>query len=109
MLGVRERDGHVAVGFRLDEPVGSRVLVQPVEGGLLVAQEGEVFLHLAIVIEYCDKLAQAIKGYQFMPSRGLNWNLPRPTLTMIQKFPQPTPPLESYQAFLDRYEYLREQ
>ena len=58
------------------------------------------------VIKYCDRLAQAIEGYQFMPSRGRNWTLPRPTLTMIQKFPQPTPPLESYQAFLDRFKCL---
>lgn len=59
------------------------------------------------VIKYCDKLAQAIEGYQYMPSRGKNWQLPQPTLIMLQKFPAPMTPLESYRAFLSRYEDLR--
>lgn len=62
-----------------------------------------------IIIKFCDKLAQAIEGYQYMPSRGLNWNLPRPSLQMLQKFPLPMTPLESYKAFLNRYEYLKGQ
>lgn len=61
------------------------------------------------VIKFCDKLAQAIEGYQYMPSRGRNWNLPRPSLQMLQKFPLPMTPLESYKAFLNRYEYLKGQ
>lgn len=59
------------------------------------------------VIHYFDKLAQAIEGYQFMRSRGVNWKLPTPTLALLQKFPAPMPALQSYQAFLERYEYLR--
>jgi 5'-deoxynucleotidase YfbR-like HD superfamily hydrolase len=62
-----------------------------------------------ILIKHCDKLAQAIEGYQFMPSRGLNWNLPKTTLIKLQKFPQPLSPLESYKAFIARFEYLTEQ
>lgn len=60
------------------------------------------------VIKWADKLAQAIEGYQFMPSRGLNWALPKPSLTLLQKFPAPMSPLESYELFLNRYEYLLE-
>jgi hypothetical protein len=62
-----------------------------------------------IVIKYCDKLAQAIEGYQFMPSRGLNWNLPKPTLKRLQSFPQPKPPLESFTDFMFYFDYLREE
>lgn len=55
------------------------------------------------MIKFVDKLAQAIEGYQFMPSRGLTWELPAPSLSLIQQFPQPMSPLQSYKAFLDRY------
>ena len=61
------------------------------------------------VIKYADKLAQAIEGYQFMPSRGLDWNLPKPSLTMLQQFPAPLSPLASYQKFIEKFEYYREQ
>jgi hypothetical protein len=60
-------------------------------------------------IHFFDKLAQAIEGYQFMRSRGLNWHLPRPTLALLQKFPAPMTAFQSYQAFLERYDYLRSQ
>jgi hypothetical protein len=60
-----------------------------------------------IVIKYCDKLAQAIESYQYMPSRGLNWNLPKPTLVRLQEFPAPLSPLKSYELFLERYSDLR--
>lgn len=56
-----------------------------------------------ILIKYADKLAQAIEAYQFMPSRGLNWNLPKPSLTMLQQFPAPLSPMESYDRFIKAY------
>ena len=56
-----------------------------------------------ILIKYADKLAQAIEAYQFMPSRGLNWNLPKPSLTMLQQFPAPLSPMESYDRFIKEY------
>lgn len=59
-----------------------------------------------IIIKYCDKIAQSIEAYQYMPSRGKNWNLPKPSITMLQKFPAPLPPLESYQLFISRFSYL---
>lgn len=62
-----------------------------------------------VVIKYCDKLAQAIEGYQFMPSRGFNWVLPKPTLMKLQKFPQPKEAIDSYKDFILHYEYLRDQ
>lgn len=57
-------------------------------------------LHL---VKFCDKLAQAIEGYQFMPSRGSGWDVPKPSIEMIQRFRQPSPALESMQQFMNRY------
>lgn len=62
-----------------------------------------------LVVKFCDKLAQAIEGYQYMPSRGKAWNLPKPSLTMLQKFPAPMQPLQSYENFISFYDYLSEQ
>lgn len=59
-----------------------------------------------MVIKYCDKLAQAIEGYQFMPSRGSSWNLPKPTLKRLQAFPKPKKPLDSFEEFVLRFEHL---
>lgn len=64
---------------------------------------------ICVIVHYFDKLAQAIEGYQFMRSRGVNWALPVPTLTLLQKFPAPLTAFQSYKAFLERYEYLRDQ
>jgi hypothetical protein len=60
-------------------------------------------------VHFFDKLAQAIEGYQFMRSRGLNWNVPTPTLQLLQRFPAPMTAIDSYRAFLERYEYLDNQ
>jgi hypothetical protein len=57
-------------------------------------------------IHYFDKLAQAIEAYQFMRSRGLAWKQPTPGLRLLQSFTAPKPALQSYQDFLDHYEYL---
>ena len=62
-----------------------------------------------LLIKFCDKLAQSIEGYQFMPSRGKEWNLPEPSLLLLQKFPAPTSPSESYKNFISHYEYLSDQ
>ena len=57
-------------------------------------------------IHYFDKLAQAIEAYQFMRSRGLSWKQPTPGLRLLQSFKPPKPAIQSYQDFLDHYEYL---
>lgn len=61
-----------------------------------------------VAIKYCDKLAQAIEGYQFMPSRGFNWTLPKPSLVQLQKFPEPKDAMSAYKDFIFRYEYLKD-
>jgi len=58
------------------------------------------------IIKLIDKLSQAIEGYQFMPSRGRNWNLPQPSLLLLQRFPKPLSPRESYEQFLNRFNDL---
>lgn len=60
-------------------------------------------------IKFGDKLAQAIESYQFMPSRGLNWDLPKPSLAMIQQFPTPMTPLESYKKFIKTFDLYKDQ
>lgn len=59
-------------------------------------------------VKFCDKTAQAIESYQFMPSRGLDWNLPRPSLKQLQTFPQPKPSMQSYSEFLEYIQYVDE-
>ena len=59
-----------------------------------------------LVIKYCDRLAQAMEGYQFMPSRGLHWNLPRLSVKLLQRFPAPETALKSYDAFMAHMQYL---
>ena len=61
------------------------------------------------LIKYADRLAQAVESYQFMPSRGLDWNLPSTSLVMLQQFPAPAEPLESYKKFIEKFEYYRDQ
>lgn len=58
------------------------------------------------LIKYCDNISQAIESYQYMPSRGLKWNLPKPSLVMLQQFSPPMKPLDSYQSFINRFKYL---
>lgn len=61
------------------------------------------------LVTFCDKLAQSIEAYQYMPSRGKDWNLPSPTLVRLQKFPGPKTAIQSYEDFLSHYKYLSEQ
>ena len=60
-----------------------------------------------LLIKFGDRLAQAIEGYQYMPSRGVAWDLPKPSIILIQNFPEPLKPLESMQQFMETYHQLR--
>jgi uncharacterized protein len=109
-------DGHEAYEGDIPSPIKKLPELQPVFKRIENALDLAIFSHLKFppmreaqhaLIKYCDKLAQAIEAYQFMPSRGINWHLPKPTLVLLQKFPAPMTPLESYKAFLERYEYLK--
>lgn len=91
------RDTFKLIEMRLDHAIFSKFMLD------------ELSDNEKILIKFCDKLAQAIEGYQFMPSRGKDWNLPKPSLLLLQKFPAPTNPSESYKNFISHYEYLSEQ
>lgn len=58
------------------------------------------------IVKYADKLAQRIEGYQFMVSRGTNWNLPKSNLIQLQNFSEPKSSLESYISFVNEYKKL---
>jgi hypothetical protein len=59
-----------------------------------------------LAIKHCDKLAQAIEGRHLMPSKGLSWNLPQPTVDQLMNWRQPLIAADSYDLFLERYRYL---
>jgi hypothetical protein len=63
---------------------------------------------IEVIVKFGDHVAQAIEGYQFMPSRGVNWVLPKPNLSLIQNFPEPKPSFEAYRDFLDHYEFIND-
>lgn len=65
---------------------------------------GGKFAPLWDLVKFVDKFAQAVEAYQFMPSRGRNWNLPAPSLTYLQRFNQPLPALASYERFMEEFE-----
>lgn len=67
----------------------------------------EMCEHQKMVIKWADKLAQAIEGYQFMPSRGLKWDLPTPTLELLQNFQAPMSPIQSYGLFIKRFNDIK--
>lgn len=93
---------------RLDLAIRSAVLPVECRCSIEFKAERELFLASAqSLVGYCDKLAQSIESYQFMPSRGKSWNLPHPSLTLLQRFVQPMTPLQSYRSFLERFEKLR--
>lgn len=118
LLAALFHDGHEAYTSDIPSPIKRIPELRPtlklIEGRL----DHAIFMAIGIqelseeeklLVTYCDKLAQAIEGYQFMPSRGLKWNLPKPSLESLQKFPAPQLPLESYLSFIQHFEYLRKQ
>jgi 5'-deoxynucleotidase YfbR-like HD superfamily hydrolase len=60
------------------------------------------------IIKHADKVAQKIEAHAFMPSRGKHWpNLPDVSLERLQQFEQPMSSLDSYRAFLVKFNSLR--
>jgi hypothetical protein len=90
-----------------------RPVIKKIEAGLMTA----VYTSLNItepteyeekIIKYADKIAQKIEAHAFMPSRGKHWpNMPTVTLERLQQFDQPMSSLDSYKAFLDKFNSLR--
>lgn len=60
----------------------------------------------SFIIGWADLVSRAIEAYHFMPSRGLAWNLQRPTLLQLHTFQAPLKAVDAYKMFLSLYEEL---
>jgi 5'-deoxynucleotidase YfbR-like HD superfamily hydrolase len=60
----------------------------------------------AEVVKAADKHQQAIEAYNFMYSRGSDWNLPKVSFQKLQEFEQPLTSITAYDKFLEFFEFL---
>jgi 5'-deoxynucleotidase YfbR-like HD superfamily hydrolase len=57
-------------------------------------------------VKTADKVQQAIESYNFMYSRGHDWNLPKVGFKKLQEFEQPLTSVEAYDRFLELFAKL---
>jgi 5'-deoxynucleotidase YfbR-like HD superfamily hydrolase len=60
----------------------------------------------AELVKRADKTQQAVEAYNFMYSRGKDWNLPEVNFTKLQEFREPMTSIDSYHKFLSYFEEL---
>jgi 5'-deoxynucleotidase YfbR-like HD superfamily hydrolase len=60
-----------------------------------------------LIVKIADKHQQAIEAYNFMYSRGKDWNLPEVTFKKLQEFEDPLVSVKAYDLFLDYFEILQ--
>lgn len=60
------------------------------------------------IIKIADKHQQAVEAYNFMYSRGSDWNLPKVTFKKLQEFEQPLTSVKAYDLYLNYFEVLLE-
>lgn len=88
-------------------------VIKRIEAGLMTAVYSALDVpppseHEEKIIKYADKIAQKIEAHAFMPSRGRHWpNMPEVSLERLQLFEPPLSSLDSYKAFLDKFNSLR--
>jgi uncharacterized protein len=58
------------------------------------------------IVKVADKTQQAVEAYNFMYSRGKDWNLPEVSFTKLQEFREPMSSIDSYHEFLSHFEDL---
>lgn len=58
------------------------------------------------IVKIADKTQQAVEAYNFMYSRGKDWNLPVVSFTKLQEFREPMTSIDSYHEFLSYFEDL---
>lgn len=101
----------------IPSPVKRNPTLRPAIKAIEAKLDAAIFTKLGInehieelerIVKFADSVAQAIEGYQFMPSRGVNWVLPKPNLSLIQNFPEPKSSFESYRDFLDHYAFIND-
>jgi 5'-deoxynucleotidase YfbR-like HD superfamily hydrolase len=59
------------------------------------------------IVKVADKTQQAVEAYNYMYSRGSDWNLPEVSFRKLQEFEQPLTSVESYDRFLFFFKELR--
>lgn len=59
------------------------------------------------IVKVADKTQQAVEAYNYMYSRGSDWNLPEVSFKKLQEFEQPLTSVESYDKFLFFFKELR--
>lgn len=60
------------------------------------------------IVKIADKHQQAVEAYNFMYSRGSDWNLPKVTFEKLQEFEQPLTSIKAYDLYLSYFEILIE-
>jgi uncharacterized protein len=60
------------------------------------------------LVKIADKTQQAVEAYNFMYSRGKDWNLPDVSFTKLQEFKEPMTSIDSYHKFLSYFKELLE-
>lgn len=60
------------------------------------------------IVKIADKHQQAVEAYNFMYSRGNDWNLPKVTFKKLQEFEQPLTSVKAYDLYLNYFEILLE-
>lgn len=60
------------------------------------------------IVKIADKIQQAVEAYNFMYSRGHDWNLPKVTFKKLQEFEQPLTSVKAYDLYLNYFEILLE-
>lgn len=60
------------------------------------------------LIHWADLYARALEAYHFMPSRGVNWGMEKPSITELHGFRQPIPALQAYEEFIQKFNELQE-
>ena len=57
-------------------------------------------------VKLADKNQQAVEAYNFMYSRGSDWNLPKVDFKKLQEFEDPMTSIQAYDTFLEFYQIL---
>ena len=61
------------------------------------------------LVKIADKTQQAVEAYNFMYSRGKDWNLPDVSFIKLQEFREPMTSIDSYHKFLSYFQDLTDQ
>ena len=59
------------------------------------------------IVKISDKIQQAVEAYNFMYSRGHDWNLPKVSFKKLQEFEDPLTSTQAYDKFLFFFEELK--